>query len=81
MSNKSSGGNEQVSDWIKRKIIAGGEESIEKEVFGFEEALVSIVAKLILHVLEKNNEHFLTENKELKLENKSLKEELKKMKK
>ena len=45
LSNKSSGGNEQVSDWIKRKIIAGGEESIEKEVFNFEEALVGIVAQ------------------------------------
>ena len=34
-----------------------------------------------IKLLEKNNEHFLTEKKELKLENKSLKEELKKMKK
>jgi hypothetical protein len=39
------GGNEQISDWIKRKIMAGGEESIEKEVFNFEEALVGIVAQ------------------------------------
>ena len=39
-----SGGPPPLNDWIKRRIITVSNESIESEVFKFEEALVGIVA-------------------------------------
>ena len=53
-----------MTRWKDKSLLCSFE-SIEKEVFGFEEALVSIVVKLILHVLEKNNERYSIEDFEL----------------